>query len=488
MVKFSIFKKTSANLFFSKKSKLAWSVGLGLFSVTALINIGIIAIDDYACIIARIIPAQSVTFENAILERDIRSPFVPLVLLIFTKLGFYLGIEDPTNQLRFVLVLIGLFNFCVFSFLGTDLVRGKTGEFEKETFLCLLGFYFLSPLIFTRPLIESLSAPFIMLSCWGAYRYWNYNIPNGLIVAVISVAIAAMFRFQSGICFFSILILVALKNRVKDYWLLIGISLLAFLVSGGIDSWLIGTFHGSLVTYLKYNLNYSNTFGVTPFYTFILLLIGLSFPPSLIGRYRSFSWRSEYRVHLPAVLFLGVFLFSHSLVPHKEERFMIPILPIYLVLLVPLLRFWSEKNSRSWRLKLFWGGNLILLPLTSFNIPQNNTISLVRFLSQHTHVRNIVSIEDTLVLYPKAFSLNPPELLKLSLEDTERLGEMGCSVVVAVRQDYEKSLIGFLSSHKKVTEFRPGPLEELLVKVNPKQNLRRGTISLYVDSQCLQRF
>ena len=92
------------------------------------------------------------------------------------------------------------------------------------------------------------------------------------------------------------------------------------------------------------------------------------------------------------------------------------------------------------------------------------------------------------MLYPKAFSLNPPELLKLSLEDTERLGEMGCSVVVAVRQDYEKSLIGFLSSHKKVTEFKPGPLEQLLVRVNPKQNLRRGTISLYVDSQCLQQF
>ncbi|MBM4303611.1 MAG: hypothetical protein FJ112_04730 [Deltaproteobacteria bacterium] len=471
---------------FSKRSK--WLIGLGfaLLVLTALMNIGFIAIDDYACIIEKIIPAQNLTFNQVIAERDIRSPFAPLVLLGVTKLGWYLGIQDPAWQFRFLSLLVGFFSYSAFSWVGIRLF--KENNRKIEWFLFLSGFYFLSPVFFSRILIESLSMPFITLSCWFAQHYWERTDRKSLGLSLLFLVLASMFRFQAGICFVGIFFLVALKRNFPELLVFVLMAIMGFLITGALDYLLTGAFHGSLFTYVGYNLKYSSGFGVTPFYTFLLIFLGLSLPPSLIGRYCGLSWKQEFAGLIAPVLYISVFLFAHSIVPHKEERFVIPILQLFLILLVPFLAFIAADNPRSWRLKWFVGLNLILLPLACFNIAQNNVISLVRFLHTNPNIKNIVGVEETFVLYTKAFLLKPPKLIKLSVEDVEQLRGLDCDVLIAIRRDYEKQLNQFLKFHTKLVEFSPGPLEELVIKFNPKQNIRRGTIALYSDPKCVSRF
>jgi Alg9-like mannosyltransferase family len=476
----------ASSFFFSKRAAWLWGLGLLFYLATALSNIGIVAIDDYACMISKIIPAQSHTVHQVIAERDIRSPFAPLVLLGLTKTALNLGIDSPANQLRFVLVLLGIFSFVTFSFTGSSFFEGEKGKREWLLFLC--GFYFLCPLFLTRPLIESLSAPFLLLSCGSASAYWKNERRKDLVLALIYVAIAAMFRFQSGICYLALLMMVLSKKKVGDILFLLLISGLVFLASGGLDYWITGGFHGSLLTYVNYNLHYSSSFGVTPFYTFILLFLGLSLPPTLLASNRNFDWRLEYRSLIPVIFYFAVFLIIHSAVPHKEERFIIPILPLFLILLVPWIHSLAVLNPKGWRIRGFVVINLILLPVASFSIPQNNSIGLVQFLSAQSGIKNLISVEDTLVLYPKEYTNQAPGLIRITLKEASQLTELDCKSVMAVRFDYADQLKNLTKYHVQLKKFQPGPLEQLGVVLNPSKNKRRGAILLYANPNCVSKF
>ncbi|NBO25031.1 MAG: hypothetical protein EBU93_07365, partial [Chlamydiae bacterium] len=198
----------------NKRSKWFIFGGAVLIIFTALVNIGIIAIDDYACIISKIIPAQNLTFDQVVAERDIRSPIAPLVLLSVTKVAYWFGVEDPAWQLRLLLVLIGISSYASFCWVGLSLF--KKDKAKIEWFLFLSGFYFICPLIFTRPLIESLSAPFLTLSCFFSQKYWDKSQRRSLALALVFLVFASIFRFQSGICLTALLGLIVLKKNLKD--------------------------------------------------------------------------------------------------------------------------------------------------------------------------------------------------------------------------------------------------------------------------------
>src|SRR5690349_2055302 len=133
--------------------KLIFCLGLFLYAATAVINIGIIAVDDYEFGVARAIPAQTTDFNRIIAERDIRSAIPSLALAATAKFALRLVLHDPTNQLRFILLMIAIFAFCVNGVWG----RFHFQDYPKQTlFLFLISFYFLCPLFLSRLMIESL--------------------------------------------------------------------------------------------------------------------------------------------------------------------------------------------------------------------------------------------------------------------------------------------------------------------------------------------
>lgn len=471
-------------LFFSKTSTILWCLGFLLFFSVAIFNPGIIALDDYSCIVSQIIPAQKISFSSVIANLGIRNPLAVAVLVGLTKLLFRVGFESPYSQLQIVRIILGCFNFFVFTYFGVQFFRKSSILGIKEWSIGLLGLYFLNPLFFTRPMIEVLSAPFVFLGCFEAFQYWESFRRRHLVLGIFYLMISAMFRFQSGICVLSLIILLILRRDVRGISIAIIASVLFFLLSGLFEYEITGRFHGSLIDYTRYNINHSSSYGVTPFYTFLLLLLGLTIPPTLISRFKKLDWRKEYFDLLPVLLFVGIFVLAHSAVPHKEERFMLPILPLFLIVLTPLLaHFWGEQEQR-WRVYWFGIVNGVLLLLTSFNTPQSNTVNLVRYLGENRQIKIVKSVGDTLVLYPTAFVLNSPKLEGLNLDSAGKLEKLDCNTVLVIRKDYEPLWVKTLSDYKKLRDFEPGPLEGLMVKLNPKQNLRRGSVALYGATGC----
>lgn len=461
-----------------KSANWIWIAGFLLVASVGFFNQGIIALDDYSEGVARFIPAQHLSFRTNLDTAGIRLPFQSIFLLSLSKLALFLGFISPLAQLRFVLILLGTFVYSIQTYCA---VRFFEDSRKKLIALLFSSFYFLLPLIYSRPLIENMSGAFVTLSAFFAFRFYSCRRGLWLALSVFSIAFASLFRFQSGVCVLAICFLLFLTPGKRRWAIFILSGLFSFLLTGLLDLCLTGTFHRSLWAYLDYNIHHSSSYGVTPFYTFILLFVGLSIPPVFFSRYKGFKWVEEYHTLLPVLLYFSVFLLAHSLIPHKEERFIIPILVLFLVLLTPLASFFTLNRRQNWRVITFSIVNCFLLFFTSWSTPQSNVISLVLFLSKETSVKRVINYDHSIVLFPSAFSLRSLELIQLSSDQDLKQFKLSCDEVVAVRQDF----LGNQWDHFKVVQvFRPGFLEALLVKLNPRQNARRGAIYLMKDNNC----
>ena len=157
--------------------------------------------------------------------------------------------------------------------------------------------------------------------------------------------------------------------------------------------------------------------------------------------------------HVPVMF--AVFVVSHSLVPHKEERFMVPMLPILLVGLVPLAA-WILDHGARWRAALFATVNLSLLVLVIGSPPQRG------------------------LFLPAAFITRP--VAARSATADQRLGCGGRLVVLTLSD--RGAAVAADSAWRRVAHFEPGSIERLIVRLNPSKNARRGPVDVFAPAGC----
>lgn len=468
---------------FYRTIPILFLTGLILTLLTAWINIGIIAVDDYAEGISLMIPAQHQKSLLEIANASLHPPVPKVILAVLGRVAHGLGLDEPANQLRFALVFLGLFSFGMnFGFALRHFKAPGSGMFSKHTIVSsLIALYFVCPLFMTRTLIESLSMPYLTASSFFACDYYRRGKGTSLAWAAVLLTLASLMRFQSGVCALALGFLVLVRWKAKDALILLFMGLSCFLVSGWVDWLLRGGFHSSLRGYVDYNLTHaSENHGKMPFHTFFVLFVALSIPPTFFLRYRGFNWRKEYGSLLPCLLYFLLFLLSHSLIPHKEDRFMIPVLPLFLILLTPLLHYLVAEGKK-WRLVYFGAVNVVLLFFTCIHTPQNNIIGLALYVQRHPRIAMVKSVGDTLVIFPHAFITRGVLVETVGSSYLEK-EHVSCGAVVVAREDLIAQV--WSARFKKTAVFRPGLLEYLLVKANPKHNARRGAIELFVSSEC----
>ena len=455
------------------------AAGLAVYLTTAIVNVGIIAIDDYFEVMAKVLPAAAHTPQQVIAATGIRNPIPDLLHLGIVRLASTLGVSHPYNQMRFDQAFFALFSFLTLWYAGISCF-GPYGEPERGrhqlVYTGLLGFYFAAAFFLTRPMVESLSAPFLMLGTALACRYWTTGNRMPLMLATFAFAAAATMRFQTGIAALSLPLAVVCRRRWPDLLFLGVAGALAFVVTGFLDAALRGGFHDSLRAYLLFNLQHSSAFGVSPWYTFLLLLLGATLPPVFLARYQGFAWRQQYEPILPAVAVFGIFVLAHSLVPHKEERFMIPMLPVLLLLLTPLA-VWLMAHGPRWRVVLFAALNAVLLPMMVFNPPQKTGMSLTRYLEAHPDIHDVI-LADKAMFIATVF-ITHPVAIRHEVPTTPPL----CGTAVAALALSASGIqLGQTTGFVRAARFAPGPLERLVVAINPRHNTRRGPVDLYVGA------
>jgi hypothetical protein len=178
-----------------------------------------------------------------------------------------------------------------------------------------------------------------------------------------------------------------------------GLLIPLVLIQGGLDLFVWGRPFAELAEYVGYNLVNTTTYGVQPWYNYVLLLAGLFIPPFSLFVLWGFARRPAHLlVWLPVLLFVAV----HSYFPNKQERFILPIVPLYFTLgHVAWERFrtasgWWRAHQRLWRgiLGWTWGLSTVVLVVLSMNTSKRSRVEAMGMLLHRDDVRGWV-VEDT---------------------------------------------------------------------------------------------
>ncbi len=216
--------------------------------------------------------------------------------------------------------------------------------------LCALALYF-SP----RAMSENLAAVCIV---WGlAFALPPKAAPRELIIGGSLLGLATIFRLQSGmVCLAIVLVFAARAARSRDWKPLLqlfGTLTVWALVFGAWDAaaWhdvprarFGGWFHSAFVYYDENIVkNRGAAWGVADAgYYFRALFTSMPGVTLALGVTAIASWKRA-----PAMLFvLAAFIALHLKVPHKELRFMIPIMPVACALIGVALSLLPRQPAR----------------------------------------------------------------------------------------------------------------------------------------------
>lgn len=148
-----------------------------------------------------------------------------------------------------------------------------------------------------------------------------------LVWAGVWLSLAVGLRLQNGLfCLGALGMLLAARRRA-DAGVLLGVLLLGALAYGAVDQLTWGAPFHSARQYLRFNVleGRSSSFGTEPFFHYLRAGVtaeGLTMIP--LVALTAFGARSRPQIPLIALGFFVV----HSLIPHKELRFLFPLIPL----------------------------------------------------------------------------------------------------------------------------------------------------------------
>jgi GPI mannosyltransferase 3 len=272
-----------------------------------------------------------------------RSWLLPGGLAGLLKLSAWLGFDSPRTYLPLIRLAFSALSLLA-AFGSYRLATAYRAPFLAAALgaaLCALA----APVIYFSPraMSETASAPAVV---WGLALLLHPNSGRANRISGSSLlALAVLLRIQNIVFCIGILAILAARRNWRIAGEVLGILVVWALLGGLLDklTW-GGWFHSSLV-YLKFNLveGRAAQWGVAEF-----------------GYYARVLWTSMPTIALVLALLVPLafisapgleltclaFLLLHSLIPHKELRFVLPVLPVLFALAgIGASVFWNRLTA-----------------------------------------------------------------------------------------------------------------------------------------------
>lgn len=265
-------------------------------------------------------------------DRGIRHLLYPGCLASFLLFLDGIGVTSPIMQARVIRCLLGLSVLGSMSAFSVDLYRrGKHIAAFTLLLFAALSPYFV--FVGARTLSETATIPILVVVLMCLDRYpWTAGVLAGLMFGVrfqSALFVAPLFVAMAVGCCRSGNARAALRAQCVPF--ATG-CVLALTFVGLVDRLTWGAWFHSPIEYFRANVmeGVAASFGVTPWYQYLLWTADVAFdsslslvPFALIG----FFVRPRFAF---AML---VFAFAHSMIGHKEPRFLWPMLPVLLILI-----------------------------------------------------------------------------------------------------------------------------------------------------------
>ncbi len=209
------------------------------------------------------------------------------------------------------------------------------------------------------------------------------------------------YQTPSGFFPIGIGIVVLFQYKWKELvFLSIGTLLSFSVIQGGIDYFVWGKPFAEMMQYINVCFTERNDYISLPWYNYFLTIFALLIPPVSLFLFFGFikNWKRYLIVFLPLLLF---FVF-HSYFPNKQERFILPMIPLLIVFgamgwveFAEHSAFW-KKNKRllAWSWGFFWIINSLLLVTFTFTYSKKARVEAMTYLSRYPDIHAMVVIDE----------------------------------------------------------------------------------------------
>jgi hypothetical protein len=455
-----------------------------VYILTAFINAGFMGTDEYWTGITRYVPAQEKTLHNMMVSDDVKSPTQIMPLLGLSHLAWHAGLNAPYEQYRFVQIIVGLFStlmigFCLLYFIPSDR--------HLFTFLTFT-FYFAGAFAFTRPMYESMSAPWILLSALSLKKYFSDQRIKWVLLSTLAISISFMLRPQTGVCAVGLVGFLLFRRDWKAFFAASALGLFCFILAGLPDIYLREGFHSSLKGILFYNVQHGASYAQQPWFFYIPLLFVILWGPFWLSRKTGPMLKAQWPEHQVYWVYIFLLVGLHSLFPQKWERFLIPVMGLLILILADWIEYFWRQSSHKRIFSLIVVNAIVWIPATLFPA-QKNIMDMSRYLDVHPEILQVFRLHKNPQWITEVFIRRKD--WKWVEVDEIPTQPLTCDARLVMNiHDFEKFQVGEAPLNERFAVekvFETNLIEKVAYRFNPEKNVRRTPLVLLQEIQCENR-
>lgn len=308
------------------------------------------------------------------------------------------GVFSPDVKMTVVRLVHALYSLLVVYF-GYRLTEQLSNKANARMVGLMLALVWFMPFMSVRNLVEMVCIPPFLAAFYLMVRQEKAKLSRIAPYFWAGVLFALAFAFRYHTMLFGAgagLVLLYQRKWAQAMAVLAGFLLAAFAVQGTIDIIFFDYPFHSIVAYYQYNSAHANDFSSGPVYRFALTVLGFLVPP--VSAFLVVGYARTARVE-PKLFWGGlIFFVAHSLFPNKQERFILPLLPVIMILgiigwqaYVRQAAFWRQRTkllAGSWI--FFWVLNLLATVGMAFTYTKKSRVAPLVYLSEQKDLDGLV--------------------------------------------------------------------------------------------------
>jgi len=455
----------------------------------AVFSGGFLASDDHHVVIGA---ADQIASGIGLPPTYARSALFPGVIAGIMTVTRGVGIHDPGVEMLIVRLLQALYSLLVVYFVYRLLER-ELGESSALFGGFLVAAFFVMPVTAVHQLEESVCQVPLLAACWWWRRIGDGNQESGvwaaLAGAALGVALILRFPLIGFVAAFVVMVLLRPVTPRLKLAFLGGLALVIVLqgYSNAVvnHQWWYSFIHrlGPMLHPQRMAMD-ADGYPSSPPWHYILTLLGALIPPASVLLLAA-AVKGGIRLHFLAIATLA-FLVSHSLIANKQERFLLPILPLLFILIVAGLPWLAARIAPAYRGMwwYFWIVNGALLVVLTFSFAKKDRVEpLLYVYRRHDATGGGVLIAQ----YNQTFGVpiyylgkpQPPVLVVVK-EQEVTAGTTPISYVILYSDTPEADRV-FLAGalHRNLTlltTITPSLADRLAHAINPRRNKARTAV------------
>jgi Alg9-like mannosyltransferase family len=327
-----------------------------------------------------------------------------------------IGINQPEDMMFVVRLLHALVSLLSIYYAYLLTLRLTDKKDTAKIVALMMALFWMFPFMSVRNLREFFCIPFLLIAC---YHIADAKLTNrSIFLASFFFAVSFSIRLQIIFTPLGIGLCLLFKKEFLKKAIVFGIaSGIAYMLTQGLfDSIYYHDPFASVKEYVRFNSNPVNIEiqPQGPWYQYIGTVAGavLGFPFFLLAWGYIYSARMSFRLKMFFIASVLFFAF-HSYYSNKQERFILPFIPFFILLgIIGFQEYYNKHLTASWlkkAVKFILGWFLVLntlgLLVLTFSYSKRSRVEGMIYLRKKGDVKNIIMEGDVSLQRPPFFYL-----------------------------------------------------------------------------------